>query len=54
VAWFVPLSALLPLLHPQTGENALLVVNRNDAVSRQIGDYYRPRGAPSSGQSATA
>jgi uncharacterized protein (TIGR03790 family) len=39
---------LVPLLlgfslHAQTGENVLLVVNTNDAVSRQIGDYYRPR-----------
>jgi uncharacterized protein (TIGR03790 family) len=39
---------LLPLLlagalHAQTGENILLVVNRSDALSRQIGDYYRPR-----------
>ena len=30
-------------LHAQTGDNILLVVNKNDAVSRQIGDYYRPR-----------
>ncbi len=27
----------------QTGENVLLVVNRNSEASRQIGDYYRPR-----------
>ena len=27
----------------QTGENVLLVVNRNSPVSRQIADYYRPR-----------
>jgi uncharacterized protein (TIGR03790 family) len=27
----------------QTGENVLLVVNQNDSVSREIGDYYRPR-----------
>jgi uncharacterized protein (TIGR03790 family) len=27
----------------QTGENVLLVVNQNDTVSREIGDYYRPR-----------
>jgi uncharacterized protein (TIGR03790 family) len=26
----------------QTGENVLLVVNRADALSRQIADYYRP------------
>jgi uncharacterized protein (TIGR03790 family) len=30
-------------LNAQTGDNILLVVNKNDAVSRQIGDYYRPR-----------
>ena len=27
----------------QTGANVLLVVNGNSAISRQIGDYYRPR-----------
>lgn len=37
------LLALGLSLHAQTGENVLLVVNRNDAVSRQIADYYRPR-----------
>ena len=31
------------VLRAQSGENILLVVNKNDAVSRQIGDYYRPR-----------
>jgi uncharacterized protein (TIGR03790 family) len=30
-------------LRAQNGENILLVVNRNDAISRQIGEYYRPR-----------
>jgi uncharacterized protein (TIGR03790 family) len=30
-------------IHAQSGENVLLVINKNDAVSRQIGDYYRPR-----------
>jgi uncharacterized protein (TIGR03790 family) len=30
-------------LRAQTGENVLLVVNKSDPVSRQIGDYYRPR-----------
>ena len=30
-------------LNAQTGGNILLVVNKNDAVSRQIGEYYRPR-----------
>ncbi|MGP8246079.1 MAG: TIGR03790 family protein [Bryobacteraceae bacterium] len=29
-------------LFAQTGENVLLVVNRRDRVSREIGDYYRP------------
>ena len=32
----------LPIL-AQTGENLLLVINRNSDISRQIGDYYRPR-----------
>ena len=27
----------------QTGENILLVTNRNDALSRRIAEYYRPR-----------
>jgi uncharacterized protein (TIGR03790 family) len=27
----------------QSGDNVLLVVNRNDASSREIGEYYRPR-----------
>jgi uncharacterized protein (TIGR03790 family) len=30
-------------VYGQTGENVLLVVNRNSDVSRQIADYYRPR-----------
>ena len=30
-------------LAAQTGENVLLVVNQNDAASREIGDYYRAR-----------
>src|SRR5437773_1596514 len=30
-------------LRAQSGENILLVVNKNDAVSRRIGEYYRPR-----------
>jgi uncharacterized protein (TIGR03790 family) len=34
------LAAGLPLAG-QTGENILLVVNRNSPVSREIGDYYR-------------
>ena len=32
----------LPLFS-QSGENVLLVVNRNSPISRQIADYYRPR-----------
>src|SRR5437763_6825185 len=30
-------------LSAQTGENVLLVVNKNSEISRQIADYYRPR-----------
>jgi len=30
-------------LRAQSGDNVLLVVNKNNAISRQIGDYYRPR-----------
>jgi uncharacterized protein (TIGR03790 family) len=30
-------------LAAQTGENVLLVVNGNDAASREIAEYYRPR-----------
>ena len=37
------LAAAAPALAAQTGENVLLVVNKNDPVSRQIGEYYRPR-----------
>ena len=37
--------ALLPVLHAQTGQQVLLVENGKDAVSRRIGDYYRPRRA---------
>jgi uncharacterized protein (TIGR03790 family) len=37
------LAAGVPALRAQTGENVLLVVNRNDPLSRQIADYYRPR-----------
>src|ERR1039457_6826298 len=44
-------AVILPLLllaasqslHAQTAENVLLVVNRNDPLSVQIGDYYRER-----------
>ena len=32
---------LLSCLHAQTGDNVLLVVNRKDPVSLQIGDYYK-------------
>jgi uncharacterized protein (TIGR03790 family) len=37
------LLILAGVLHAQTGENVLLIVNKSDAVSRQIGEYYRPR-----------
>jgi len=37
------LLALVPGLRAQTGGNVLLVVNRNDAGSRAVADYYRPR-----------
>ena len=37
------LLVLSSALHAQTGENVLLIVNKKDAVSRLIGDYYRPR-----------
>src|ERR1022692_4110445 len=40
----IPLLWVLGVcLHAQTGENVLLVVNRNAAVSRQIADYYGSR-----------
>jgi len=35
----------VPCLRAQTGQNVLLVVNRNNALSRQVADYYRPRRA---------
>ena len=35
--------AFLPALRAQTGDQVLLVVNRNDPVSRAVADYYRPR-----------
>jgi len=34
------LLAAVSLLPAQTGENVLLIVNRNDPLSRQVGDYY--------------
>lgn len=37
------LLILTPVSQAQTGANVLLVVNGNSAVSRQVGDYYRPR-----------
>ena len=40
---FMLLLVLGFCLHAQTGENVLLVVNRNVPLSRQIADYYRPR-----------
>ncbi len=39
----VLLAAAAAALHAQTGENILLIVNRNDPVSGQIANYYRPR-----------
>jgi uncharacterized protein (TIGR03790 family) len=39
----LPLAVFLPVLCAQTGENVLLVVNGNDPVSRQVGEYYRAR-----------
>ena len=42
---FMPLLVLAYGLHAQTGENVLLVVNRNVPLSRQIADYYRTRRA---------
>ena len=40
---FILLLVLGSCLHAQTGENVLLVVNKNSPISRQIADYYRPR-----------
>ena len=37
------LLAAASLLPAQSGENVLLVVNRYDPSSVEIGDYYRPR-----------
>ena len=37
------LLAAVSSLEAQGGENLLLVVNGNDAVSRRIADYFRPR-----------
>ena len=43
VGFFLLFLAAAGSLIAQTGENVLLVVNRNDPASRQIGDYYRVR-----------
>jgi uncharacterized protein (TIGR03790 family) len=43
VRWVLPLWLVGLSVHAQTGENVLLVVNGNVALSRQIADYYRPR-----------
>jgi uncharacterized protein (TIGR03790 family) len=40
---FLLLLALGVCLQAQTGENVLIVVNKNVPLSRQIADYYRPR-----------
>lgn len=36
-------AAAFPILEAQTGESVLLVVNRNDAISQQIAEYYRSK-----------
>jgi uncharacterized protein (TIGR03790 family) len=43
------LLAIAPRALAQTGENVLLVVNGNSPISRQIGEYYRPRRAVPAG-----
>src|SRR5882724_4861579 len=43
VALLLLLFALVSQSPAQSGENVLLVANRNDPVSLQIADYYRPR-----------
>src|SRR5215471_19404766 len=40
---WIALLLLGAYLRAQTGENVLLVVNKNVPVSRQIAEYYRPR-----------
>jgi uncharacterized protein (TIGR03790 family) len=45
MALLVPWLAAAPALHAQTAQQALLVINRSDALSRQTGDYYRSRRA---------
>ena len=35
------LLAVIPVIRAQTGENVLLVVNKNDSASCRIADYYR-------------
>ena len=39
--WLLAFAAMA--LHAQSGEQVLLVVNRNSPASREIGEYYRPR-----------
>jgi uncharacterized protein (TIGR03790 family) len=39
----LPLAFVSSVIYAQTGEQVLLVVNRNDPVSRQVAEYYRPR-----------
>ncbi|HTS62398.1 MAG TPA: TIGR03790 family protein [Candidatus Acidoferrales bacterium] len=39
----VPFLLAVSALRAQTGDNVLLVVNKNHAGSREIGEYYRPR-----------
>ena len=40
---FLLLAGSLAALQAQVGSNVLLVVNGNDADSRQVAEYYRPR-----------
>ena len=39
----LPLLAFVSLLSAQTGENVLVVVNRNSLGSRRVGEYYQSR-----------
>jgi uncharacterized protein (TIGR03790 family) len=43
VAVWIALLLAVSALRAQTGENVLLVVNRNEADSRRVAEYYRPR-----------
>jgi len=39
----LPFALVVLAIHAQSGEQVLLVVNRNSAASIEIADYYRPR-----------